>query len=87
MTRLLALTATVLTAVGLSAALTAPLASALPGQCMYTPWGGFCDAAPWQDGSFNHCQSAMGFMHCYQACHDPVSNSAVPTDMDSRTPC
>lgn len=54
---------------------------------MYTPWGGFCDTAAWGDGSFNHCQSGMGFMSCYQACHDPVSNTAVPTDMDPRTPC
>lgn len=77
----------VLAAVGVSAALTAPLASALPGQCIYTPWGGFCDSAPAPDGSFNHCHSALGFSTCFQACHDPVSNTAVPTDMDPRTPC
>lgn len=87
MRNLIALSAAVLTAVGLSAALSAPIATALPGQCMYTPWGGFCDAAPWSDGSFNHCHSAMGFSTCFQACHDPVSNTAVPTDFDSSTPC
>jgi hypothetical protein len=54
---------------------------------MYSPWGGFCDAGPWDDGSFNHCQSAMGFSSCFQACHDPINNVAVPTDMDPRTPC
>lgn len=85
--RLLALGAAVATAVGLSAALGAPVAGALPGQCMYSPWGGFCDGAPAADGSFNHCQSAMGFSSCFQACHDPISNVAVPTDLDPRTPC
>jgi hypothetical protein len=83
----LALAGTVLAAVGVSAALTAPAAQALPGQCIYTPWGGFCDSAPWQDGSFQHCESALGFSQCYQACHDPVANRAVPTDLDPRTPC
>lgn len=45
MRRVLALGAAVLTAVGLSAALSAPLAAALPGQCVSTPFGGFCDGA------------------------------------------
>lgn len=87
MTRLLAAAAAVLAAVGISALVSAPAAGALPGQCMYTPWGGFCDSAPWDDGSFNHCHSGLGFSTCYQACHDPVSSTAVPTDMDPRTPC
>lgn len=87
MKRLVALEAAVVTAVGLAAGVFSPSASALPGQCMYTPWGGFCDGGPWADGSFNHCQSALGFMSCFQACHDPVNNVAVPTDMDPRTPC
>jgi hypothetical protein len=84
-TRFAALLAVALTGAFLTAA--APPAAALPGQCMYTPWGGFCDSAPWQDGSFQHCKSALGFSQCYQACHDPVANQAVPTDLDPRTPC
>jgi hypothetical protein len=62
-------------------------AAALPGQCMYTPWGGFCDEYAWADGSFYHCESALGFSNCFQACHDLVANRAVPTDVDPRTPC
>lgn len=85
--RTLALSAAALTAAGLAAGVFSPPAAALPGQCMYSPWGGFCDAGPWDDGSFNHCQSAMGFSSCFQACHDPINNVAVPTDMDPRTPC
>lgn len=82
-----ALRAAVVAAVGLAAALTAPTAGALPGQCLGTPWGGFCDGYAWEDGSFQHCERALGFSQCYQACHDPVANRAIPTDMDIRTPC
>jgi hypothetical protein len=68
-----------------------PVASALPGQCWNTPFGGFCDGAAQIDGSFNHCENigfgSSGFQNCYQACHDPVTNRAVPTDMDMDTPC
>ena len=89
MTRLTlsALGGSVLAAVMLAAGLNAPQASALPGQCMSSPWGGFCDEYSWPDGSFYHCQQALGFSNCYQACHDPVSNTALPTDVDPRTPC
>ena len=87
MRRALAVTAAVLAAVWPAAALSAPQAAALPGQCAWSPWGGFCDEYAWADGSFYHCQSALGFSNCYQACHDPVSNQAVPTDVDPRTPC
>lgn len=73
--------------VGLWGGVFAPRAAALPGQCFYTPWGGFCDGGAWEDGSFNHCQSGLGFTSCYQACHDPISGTAVPTDMDPRTAC
>jgi hypothetical protein len=91
MRRVLALGAAVLTAVGLSAALSAPLAAALPGQCVSTPFGGFCDGAAEADGSFQHCENSgfgiFSYSRCFQACHDPVSNLAVPTDSDFRTPC
>lgn len=70
-----------------AAILFAPPAAALPGQCVYTPWGGFCDEYAWDDGSFYHCERALGFSQCFQACHDPVANRAVPTDADPRTPC
>lgn len=83
-----ALRAAVVAAVVLAAALTAPSAGALPGQCMDTRWGGFCDGYGWEDGSFQHCERALGFFsQCYQACHDPITNRPIPTDMDIRTPC
>lgn len=85
--RLLALGASVLVAGGLAAGVFSPEAAALPGQCMNTPYGGFCDSYGWADGSFSHCEGAFGFSNCYQACHDPVANRAVPTDLDPRTPC
>lgn len=65
----------------------APPAAALPGQCAWSPWGGFCDEYAWADGSFYHCERALGFSNCYQACHDPVTARAYPTDTDPRTPC
>ena len=65
----------------------APSAAALPGQCMGSPWGGFCDEYAWADGSFYHCERALGFSNCYQACLDPVANRSYPTDVDPRTPC
>lgn len=77
--------------VGLAGALTAPSAGAVPGQCWNSPFGGFCDSQLQADGSFQHCES-VGFgsslyENCYQACHDPVSNRAVPTDYNYNTPC
>lgn len=77
--------------VGLIGTLTAPTANALPGQCWNSPFGGFCDSQPQADGSFQHCES-VGFgsslyENCFQACHDPVGNRAVPTDYDYTTPC
>lgn len=85
--RLAAVLVTLTAAVALAVSLFAPSAAALPGQCLNTPWGGFCDSYGWADGSFQHCESALGFSQCYQACHDPVSNRAVPTDMNPATPC
>ena len=72
---------------GLVAGLPAVPAQALPGQCWNSPFGGFCDTAPLSDGSFQHCLSFGGSSFCTQACHDPVSNQALPTDMDETTPC
>ncbi len=89
--RVIALAGAVLAAVSLSAALTAPAAGALPGQCISTPFGGFCDGNAQSDGSFQHCENSgfagFSYSNCFQACHDPVSNTAVPTDVDPRTPC
>lgn len=67
--------------------LTPANAQALPGQCFNTPWGGFCDSEQWADGSFNHCEGAMGFSNCFRACHDPLGNGRIPTDYDANTPC
>ena len=67
--------------------MSAPVTNAVPGQCVSTPYGGFCDSYAWQDGSFNHCESAMGFSNCYTACIDPASGRPFPTDMDPNTPC
>lgn len=87
MTRLVALAGTALAAVWLAAGLGAPTAGALPGQCWSSPFGGFCDTAPMSDGSFQHCIGFGSSSYCTQACHDPISNQAVPTDMDPNTPC
>ena len=70
-----------------AAALSAPTAAALPGQCWNSPFGGFCDSAPMSDGSYQNCVTFGGSSYCQQVCHDPISNRAVPTDMDSTTPC
>lgn len=83
--------AAALVAAALALALPAPTASALPGQCVSGPFGGFCDSQPWRDGSFQHCEQAGfgGFQYssCFQACHDVATARAVPTDYDEGTPC
>lgn len=83
--------AAVLVAVGLAGGVYAPPAGALPGQCWNSPFGGFCDTAPQADGSFSHCETygfgSSRFSNCFQACHDPATNRAVPTDNDYTTPC
>ena len=88
--RLLALSGVVMAA-GWLAAASAPSAQALPGQCISSPFGGFCDDQAEADGSFRHCENSgfagFGYWRCFQACHDPVSNLAVPTDLDLKTPC
>lgn len=90
MRRALALGAAVVAA-GWLAAAPAPSAQALPGQCVSSPFGGFCDDQAWADGSFQHCENSgfgvFSYSSCFQACHDPVSNRAVPTDVDLRTLC
>ena len=68
-------------------AVTAPTADALPGQCWNSPFGGFCDTAPMSDGSYRNCITYGSSSYCRQVCHDPVTNRAVPTDMDPDTPC
>lgn len=79
--------AAVLAAVVLAAGVSAPVAGALPGQCWNSPFGGFCDSAPMSDGSYQNCVGFGGSSYCQQVCHDPVTNRAVPTDMDESTPC
>ena len=64
----------------------APTASAVPGQCINTPWGGFCDSLPMADGSFQHFEWAMGFYNCYQACIG-ADGRPYPTDLNWNTPC
>lgn len=89
--RPLLLSAAVVASVGLCGGLSAPTALALPGQCWNSPFGGFCDTDLQPDGSYAHCESvgfgSSQYQNCFQACHDPVSNRAVPTDLDSSTPC
>lgn len=77
----------VLAAVVLAAGLCAPPAAAMPGQCWNSPFGGFCDTNPLADGSYQHCVTFGTSAFCTQACHDPISNQSVPTDMDVRTLC
>jgi len=72
---------------GLVAGLPAVPAQALPGQCWNSPFGGFCDTAPLSDGSYQNCITFGTSSYCQQVCHDPVSNRAVPTDMNPETPC
>ena len=79
--------ATVIAAAGLAGALSAPIATALPGQCWNSPFGGFCDTAPQADGSYQNCVTFGSSSYCQQVCHDPVSSRAVPTDYDFTTPC
>jgi hypothetical protein len=79
--------ATVIAAAGLAAALSAPVATAIPGQCWNSPFGGFCDTAPQADGSYQNCITYGSSSFCQQVCHNPVTNQAVPTDYDFTTPC
>lgn len=85
--RIAALGAAVLMAIGLAAGVFSPTAAALPGQCWNSPFGGYCDTAPLSDGSFQHCLTFGGSSFCTQACHNPLTNQAEPTDMDMRTLC
>jgi hypothetical protein len=85
--RLTLLGGAALAAVSLSAALFAPTASALPGQCWNSPFGGFCDTQPMSDGSYQNCITFGTSSYCQQVCHNPVTNQAVPTDMNPNTPC
>ena len=77
----------VVAAVVLAAGVFAPAAGALPGQCWNSPFGGFCDTAPMSDGSYQNCITFGSSSYCQQVCHNPVTNQAVPTDMDPETPC
>lgn len=77
----------VVAAVVLAGGVFAPSAGALPGQCWNSPFGGFCDTAPMSDGSYQNCVSFGSSSYCQQVCHNPVTNQAVPTDMDPETPC
>ena len=83
--------AAVLVALCFAAGMFCAPAAALPGQCIQSPFGGFCDGNAMSDGSFNHCESTgfggFSYNHCFQACHDMASARAVPTDMDMTTPC
>ncbi|BBX83031.1 hypothetical protein [Mycolicibacterium aubagnense] len=53
------------------------VAHATPGQCINTPWGGYCDGQADRNGIFNHCEGALGFSNCFYV-------RAVPTDVDPR---
>ena len=76
------------------AALVAPAAHAVPGQCQEVSFlgfsGGFCDDVALKDGSFSHCETGGAFgmstKNCYQACLDPGGHP-YPTDLDENTPC
>ena len=48
-------------------------ASATPGQCFTSPWGGFCDGDLLPDGTYRHCEGAMGFANCFYVRPVPVS--------------
>ena len=59
-------------------AIMAPDANAVPGQCMQSPFGGFCDSQfinP--DGSWYHCENVMGWSNCFTV-------RPVPVEIDPR---
>lgn len=85
--RISALGAAALMAVGLAGGVFAAPATALPGQCWNSPFGGFCDTQPMSDGSYQNCITFGGSSYCQQVCHNSATNQAVPTDMDPSTPC
>jgi hypothetical protein len=85
--RIILLGGAALAAVSLSAGLSVPTASAVPGQCWNSPFGGFCDTAPQADGSYQNCITFGSSSYCQQVCHNPVTNQAVPTDYNFTTPC
>lgn len=72
--------------VGFASVMSVSVANATPGQCVYSPFGGFCDSYNWADGSFYHCESALGFSNCYQACIG-ADGRPFPTDINPNTPC
>jgi len=46
-------------------------AGAVPGQCVNSPWGGFCDGPANPNGTFYHCEYFglwNRFQNCYNAC-------------------
>lgn len=51
-------------------------AQANPGDCPQTPWGGFCDGSMGSDGTFQHCESVLGFSNCFRV--RPVDTSVDP---------
>lgn len=65
-------------------------ATATPGQCWSSPFGGFCDQLPAADGSFMHCEQtgfgSSSYRNCYQACLD-TGGRLYPTDYNFDTPC
>lgn len=79
-----------ITALGLAVLGFAPTATAVPGQCWNSPFGGFCDELPDADGSFMHCEytgfGSSSYRNCYQACLDG-GGRLYPTDYDFDTPC
>lgn len=53
-------------------------AQASPGQCITSPWGGYCDSLPiTRDGVFQHCEGALGFQNCFLV-------RPVPVEVDPR---
>lgn len=76
------------------AAILAPKAEAVPGQCGggygMGSGGEFCDSQPWPDGSFLHYERVcvLGFCgaNTFRACDDG-NGGRFPTDNDPATPC
>ncbi|OFB37936.1 hypothetical protein BA059_16695 [Mycolicibacterium sp. (ex Dasyatis americana)] len=69
----LAVAALVIVGIGYA---TAP-AKAAPGQCVSTPFGGFCDGPMLPGGIYHHCEGALGFGQCFYV-------RAVPVEVDPR---
>lgn len=84
-------TLVVLAAVVLAGGVSAPPAGAVPGQCVSTPYGGFCDEPVQRDGTYLHTeQSGWGWWYssnAYRVCLRTGEIFPATMNPDQNTPC